>query len=32
MIAVQRAFETDQKMVQAEDDATDKAVNEVGKV
>ncbi|MBV9850809.1 MAG: flagellar basal-body rod protein FlgF [Armatimonadetes bacterium] len=32
MIAVQRAYETDQKMVQAEDDATNKAVNDVPKV
>ena len=32
MIAVQRAFETGQKMVQAEDDATNKAVNDVPKV
>ena len=32
MIAIQRAYETDQKMVQAEDDATGKAVTEVAKV
>ena len=32
MISVQRAYETDQKMVQAEDDATNKAVNDVPKV
>jgi flagellar basal-body rod protein FlgG len=32
MISVMRAYETDQKMVQSEDQATDKAVNDVGKV
>ena len=32
MISVQRAFETDQKMVQAEDDATSKAVSDVPKM
>ena len=32
MISVMRAYETDQKMVQAEDDATGKAVNDVGKI
>ena len=32
MISVQRAYETDQKMVQAEDDATNKAVNDVPKM
>lgn len=32
MIAVMRAYETDQKMLQAEDEATGKAVNEVTKL
>jgi flagellar basal-body rod protein FlgF len=32
MISAMRAYETDQKMVQAEDGATQKAVNEVAKV
>ena len=32
MIAMQRAYETDQKMVQAEDDATGHAVNDVPKM
>ena len=32
MIAVQRAYETDQKMSQAEDDATNKAVNDAPKM
>ncbi len=32
MISVQRAYETDQKMVQAEDEATNKAANDVPKV
>lgn len=32
MISIQRAYETDQKMVQSEDDATNKAVNDVPKV
>ena len=32
MIAIMRAYETNQKMLQAEDDATGKSVNEVGKM
>lgn len=32
MIAVNRAYETNQKMLKAEDDATDKAVNDFAKV
>ena len=32
MISVLRAYETDQKMLQTEDDATGKAVNDVEKV
>ena len=32
MIAIMRAYETNQKMMQAEDDATGKATNEVGKI
>ncbi|MDQ2800350.1 MAG: flagellar hook-basal body protein, partial [Armatimonadota bacterium] len=32
MITAQRAYETNQKMLQSEDDATDKSVNEVSKV
>ena len=32
MISIMRAYETNQKMLQAEDDATDKSVNEVSKV
>lgn len=32
MISVMRAYETNQKMAQAEDDATGKAVNDVGKI
>lgn len=32
MIAIMRAYETNQKMMQSEDDATGKATNEVGKI
>ena len=32
MISIMRAYETNQKMMQAEDDATGKATNEVGKI
>jgi flagellar basal-body rod protein FlgF len=32
MMTIQRAYETNQKMMQAEDDATDKSVNQVTKV
>ena len=32
MIAIMRSYETNQKMLQAEDDATDKSVNEVSKM
>jgi flagellar basal-body rod protein FlgF len=32
MISVQRAYETDEKMVKAEDDATNKAVTDVAKL
>jgi len=32
MISIMRAYETNQKMMQAEDDATGKSVNEVGKI
>ena len=32
MISIMRAYETNQKMLQAEDDATNKSVNEVSKV
>ena len=32
MISIMRAYETNQKMMQAEDDATNKSVNEVGKL
>ena len=32
MISIMRAYETNQKMMQAEDDATGKATNEVGKL
>ena len=32
MIAIQRAYETGQKMIQTEDSTLDKAVNQVGKI
>ena len=32
MITIMRSYETNQKMLQAEDDATDKSVNEVSKI